>query len=84
MMTPITVFSEGPVSATMASANMMVGKDRTVSNVMTSMRSSQRGPRPASMPSTSPMAMETEMATRETLSATWPPNNTRDNTSRPS
>ena len=84
MMTPITVFSEGPVSATMARANMMVGNDRTVSNEITSMRSSQRGPKPAIMPSTSPTAMETDMATRETLSATWPPNNTRDKTSRPS
>ena len=84
MITPITVFSEGPVSATTASANMMVGKDRTVSNEITSMRSSQRGPKPAIMPSTRPTDMAIDMARSETFSATWPPYSTRDNTSRPS
>jgi hypothetical protein len=34
----------GPVSRTVASARMIVGKDRTASKSITSMLSSQRGP----------------------------------------
>ena len=54
MITAITVFSDGPVRATTASANMMVGKDLRVSKVTTSKRSSHFGPKPASIPSSSP------------------------------
>jgi hypothetical protein len=44
MMMPMTVFKDGPTSATIAMANMMVGNERMVSNPIISRRSSQRGP----------------------------------------
>ena len=43
MMT-ITVFMLGPNSVTTASANMIVGNERTASNNSSRMLSSQRGP----------------------------------------
>jgi hypothetical protein len=40
----ITIPRLGPVKVTAASANMMVGNERTVSNSRSSALSSQRGP----------------------------------------
>ena len=67
-----------------ASANITVGKERTVSKRRTSAWSSQRGPKPATSPSTSPIASATPIATSETSSAICPPTSTREKMSRPS